>query len=177
MSFIYWKVLNLLLFAPLDFGAPRYVTVPFIAPWVLTTNSHSIQEIGASFAKGKKPIVPIERKEIVKPKFWIDINGFTTELVLKECKEAIIDYILRKPGIPEASIQRHFSNAFSKTDLRDLLSMLVEDKVLRKLELHQPNSKLKRSIFTKPRSIRCMSEPIIEKNIQTCYWITSVTNF
>lgn len=162
------------------FGSARYVLSPYIKSWTISN------EAILNFAKinSTKPEpnsssdslfnTKIDRKPVTQLKLWNDVNGFTTDVVIKDCKAVVKDYILRRPGISDANIYRHFSMAFSRVNLQELLELLVEEKIIRKVCVVQTHdTKARKSIFSKTNSFRCTAQPVIEKSIQTCYWANS----
>ncbi|CEP14744.1 hypothetical protein [Parasitella parasitica] len=122
------------------FESVRYVHVKFASSWginnkVTESLDYNIESrekiIKESKGKFKTDLV---RKDIVIPSLWIDMNGHVTELVLNGCKEAVVDLVLRKPGISEADIYRHMSKGLTKREVHDLLDILVEKQTLRQIQ-------------------------------------------
>lgn len=162
------------------FDAPRYVLAMYTSAWTIHTkeimNQFSAQfqkKIACAQEQSNSESAAVNRKDIIVTNLWTDTNGEVTELVLNEVKQALTDYVLRRPGVPEASIYRHFSAAINRKDVRDLLDILVEQGVFRKVSLFQPvQLSARKNIFSKSHSLKCTTKQIIERSTQTCYWVT-----
>lgn len=158
------------------YEAVRYVHLSFISDWSITTDANLKSGIKDLLIKSRDELDSKKRKPIIIPSLWTDINGDVTEVVLKECKEAVVDVVVRRPGITEANIQRHLQTALSRREIRDILNILVEQKVLKQVQttaISEPNKK--NSIFGKTKTMRCFDSPRIEKITQTCFWPTPYT--
>ncbi|KAI8640410.1 hypothetical protein BD408DRAFT_419851 [Parasitella parasitica] len=165
------------------FNSVRYVHVKFASIWTVNNRNQELPKytpenseniIKHSNGKFQADLV---RKDIVIPSLWVDMNGHVTELVLNGCKEAIVDLVLRKPGISEADIYRHMSKGLSKREVRDLLDMLVEQQALRQIQVQSflLESERRSSIFSNRKILKCTRNNSIEKNTQSCFWITTGT--
>lgn len=162
------------------FGSARYVLSPYIKSWTISNEAIlNFAKIHSTKAKANPSSdslfnTKIDRKPITQLKLWNDVNGFITDVVLKDCKNVVKDYIIRRPGISDANIYRHFSMAFSRANLQELLQLLVDENILRKVCVVQPHdAKVRKSIFSKTSSLRCTAQPVIEKFVQTCYWVNN----
>ncbi|KAI8991207.1 hypothetical protein BDF20DRAFT_919544 [Mycotypha africana] len=166
------------------FDSVRYVHALFIDQWALVTKNMPHQEVAqavreqtltSDVASIDKAISAI-RKEVIIPNLWTDINGNTTNVVLTGCKEVIVDLVLRKPGITEADILRHFGSALGRREIMELLVMLVRQQVLRQVSVIKatgPCSKKKPSLFDRKRAHIVKSKTLLTDTTQTCYWVTS----
>ncbi|KAI8364088.1 hypothetical protein BD560DRAFT_175438 [Blakeslea trispora] len=167
-----------MLICRVGFEAVRYVHILFAKGWTVSTNVSeydiSNAEVREAIQEASKKIDVSERKDLIVPSIWTDVNGSTTDIVLRDCKEFLVDLILTKPGITEADIHRQAEMALSKRELRDVLSMLVEQQVLRQTCLRfSPNLMKKPSVFGKSRTISCKNNNSIEGATQSCFWVTS----
>lgn len=162
------------------FDAVRYVHIKFVDSWTINnkaTKDHKLsdtvkQEV-MSQTNGQFQ-VDVDKKDIVIPSLWIDINGNVTELVLNGCKKAIVDLVIRKPGISEAEIHRHMSRGLSKREVHDVLDILVEQQALKRLQVQTiPQHEAKRpSIFAQKTMVKCSSGESIGKLTHSCFWAT-----
>lgn len=164
------------LVAAVGFDALRYVTTDYIGTWAIDTKEFGKQEFGPNF-KPDPSLIPdnidgLERKDIILPNIWTDINGNRTDLVLRDCKAVIVDYLIRRPGTSEANIHRKFKAAFDRRGLRTILDILTTQNVLRRVRVDQCiDLKARKSIFSKSRSIKCSNEDTIEEATRSFYWV------
>lgn len=164
------------------FDAVRYVHIEFVESWSIS-NKNVTEHVTTAASKERihkatdGQFKQVARKDIIIPSLWVDINGNVTDLVLNGCKEAIVDLVLRKPGISEADIYRHMSTGLSKREVRDLLNILVEQQSLRQIQVQTipQEPKNKASIFAKHRMVRCTNNNAIERLTQSCFWVTPKT--
>lgn len=162
------------------FKAVRYVHIKFVNDWTINNTetkdykpSQRVKEEMMSKTNGHFQ-TDIDRKDIVIPSLWIDINGNVTDLVLNGCKKAIMDLVLRKPGISEADIHRHMSTGLSKREVHDLLGILVEQQALRRIQVQiMPQQAKQPSIFAKKTAIQCSSSDSIGNLTRSCFWVTT----
>lgn len=163
------------------FKAVRYVHIKFVNDWTINNTetkdykpSQRVKEEMMSKTNGHFQ-TDIDRKDIVIPSLWIDINGNVTDLVLNGCKKAIMDLVLRKPGISEADIHRHMSTGLSKREVHDLLGILVEQQALRRIQVQiMPQQQAKQpSIFAKKTVVQCSSSDSIGNLTRSCFWVTT----
>ncbi|KAI9470920.1 MAG: hypothetical protein EXX96DRAFT_372624 [Benjaminiella poitrasii] len=169
---------NPALVSRVGFNIVRYVHIDFIDQWAIINKNisvHSISEKTKERMTKTSAIIdtPMKRKEVVVPCLWTDVNGHSTDLIFKGCKEAIVDLVLRKPGIMEADIYRHLSLGLTRNEVLRLLTDLVEQGVLKQTQIvisfdHQS----KPSIFKKRLPFRCTNNIAIEKTALTCFWVT-----
>lgn len=161
------------------FEAVRYVHLAFMGDWSIesiTTPDKNMKELFAQPSESFKINNNFEKKPFIVPSLWTDVNGNVTELLLKECKEAIVDIVVRRPGIAEADIQRLLKKALTRRETRDLLNILVEQQVLKRIQIAlNPEPKKKMSIFSKTKQIKSVSVNIIEQTTQSCFWATPYT--
>ncbi|KAI7899976.1 uncharacterized protein BX663DRAFT_519176 [Cokeromyces recurvatus] len=160
------------------FNIVRYIHIAFINEWAIINKNivtPSVSEktkermIEANIETDKKP----EKEEIIIPCLWTDVNGHATDMVIKGCKDAIIDIVLRKPGITESDIYRHLSSGLTRREIQELLNNLVEQKALKQTQIIVDSStQTKPSIFGKKMAFRCTNDFTIEKSTQTCFWVT-----
>ncbi|KAK4509826.1 DNA-dependent RNA polymerase II [Mucor velutinosus] len=162
------------------FDAVRYVHIKFIDSWTINNKkakdyklTEKAREEVMSQTNGQFQ-TDVVRKDIVIPSLWIDINGNVTELVLNGCKKAILDLVLRKPGITEADIHRHMVTGLSKREIHDVLDILVEEQALKCIQVQIiPQKEAKQSsIFAKKTVVKCSSTDTIGKLTHSCFWVT-----
>lgn len=164
------------------FSSLRYVLSPYLGTWVIDTSTIITQSTIPQLKEDEEVTsvmkeLDVNRKAIIQPRLWADLNGNVTNIVFMECREAIIDYILRRPGSTVANIHRNFALVLSRVDLQNILQILVKDNKLRQVQVLQPNSaKARKSIFTKTGSFKSTTKPVIERATQTCYWVSSLNN-
>lgn len=165
------------LIVTVGFNSVRYVTSTYISTWCILTKE-------ASMVTQKVKIEPgdvlfsqlaednVSKKDIIVPNLWMDINGNVTNLVLHECKAAVIDFILRRPGSSDASIYRKFEAAFDRRGLSNILDILVKQNAVKRVQVHHfTNNEAKNSIFSKSRTFKCSNEAVIANATQTFYWL------
>ncbi|KAI8346394.1 hypothetical protein EDC96DRAFT_601189, partial [Choanephora cucurbitarum] len=167
-----------ILICRVGFEAVRYVHISFAKNWTISTNVSrydvSNVKIRGAIEEASKKVDMCERKELIVPSIWTDANGSTTDVILRDCKDFLVDLILNKPGITEADIHRQAEMALSKRELRDVLNMLVEQQVLRQVCLSFPSKAVKKaSVFNRLRTISCKNNNSIENLTQSCFWVTS----
>ncbi|OBZ87269.1 hypothetical protein A0J61_04683 [Choanephora cucurbitarum] len=167
-----------ILICRVGFEAVRYVHISFAKSWTISTNVSrydvSNVKIRGAIEEASKKVDLCERKELIVPSIWTDANGSTTDVILRDCKDFLVDLILNKPGITEADIYRQAEMALSKRELRDVLNMLVEQQVLRQVCLSFPPKAVKKaSVFNRLRTISCKNNNSIENVTQSCFWVTS----
>lgn len=161
------------------FNATRYVTAiaTNICNWLIVTSNCTMLPAEVKMEPedehyARPNIATGNRKEVIEPNLWTDINGDTTSLILHECKLAVIDYILRKPGSSGANIYRKFEVAFDKRALHEILDILVKQDVVRKVQVnHESDVKSRKSIFNKPCLFNCSTKNAITSATQTFYWV------
>ncbi|KAL9548345.1 hypothetical protein MBANPS3_005722 [Mucor bainieri] len=163
------------------FDAVRYVHLRFVGSWTINNTEakdHVLSEkaIAELMSKTNGQFqMDVVRKEIVVPSLWIDINGHVTDLVLNGCKKAIVDLVMRKPGISEADIHRHMATGLSKREVHDVLDILVEQHALRRIQVQtilQQQGAIKSSIFAKKTLVKCSPTDNIGKLTHSCFWPT-----
>jgi hypothetical protein len=154
------------------FNAVRYVHSAFISQWCITEPSRRASKKGVVLVNPDERLRSLGRKPVVFPNLWTDINGNITELILKECKEAVVDLVVRKPGITEAHVHRNLKTALTRKEVHDLLNILVDQQVLRKLQISVMSEVDKKpSIFSKTKQV-FSTKSKIERLTQTCFWST-----
>lgn len=162
------------------FDAVRYVHIKFVDSWTINNKetkdyvlSEKAKEVVMSETNGQFQI-DVVKQDIVVPSLWIDINGNVTDLVLNGCKRAIVDLVLRKPGISEASIHRHMATGLSKREVHDVLDILVEQQALRRIQVEIiPQQQASRpSIFAKKTVVQCSGTESIGRLTHSCFWVT-----
>lgn len=162
------------------FDAVRYVHIKFVGSWTINnkaTKDHKLSETAKKEVMSKTNgqfQTNIVKKDIVIPSLWIDINGNVTELVLNGCKKAIVDLVIRKPGISEAEIHRHMVIGLSKREVHDVLDILVEQQALKRLQVQTVSQQEAKqpSIFAKKTVVKCSSADSIGKLTHSCFWAT-----
>lgn len=159
------------------YAAVQYVLATFISDWAVVTKELEIIEMDPQENDlGEETQKVVSRKDTILPNLWTDVNGSVTEVVLKECKEIIVDIVLRKPGITEADIYRHLQTALCRKEVRDLLDILVEQRVLKQVQVYVQSEPQKHSIFGKTKQVVCTTTDRIEKLTQTCFWLTTTAH-
>jgi hypothetical protein len=153
----------------------RYVLAIFIDHWAVVTKNIEIfgaDTLGNDDLDIKEAQKVIPKKDTILPSLWTDINGSVTDSVLKGCKEIIVDIVYRKPGITEADIHRHLKAALCRREIRDILNILVEQRVLKQVQVSELSVPKKLSIFGKTKQVACSNTNAIEKSTQSCFWVT-----
>jgi hypothetical protein len=169
------------LICPVGFDATRYILAIYTSTWTIHTKE-IINQFGTKFKNKMKAACAqqntenIERKDTIVTNIWTDVNGDTTNLVLKDVKSVLVDYILRRPGSSEATIHRHFNQAFNRKELHDILELLVKQDVLKTVSIIQPiQLQAGKSVFAKSHALKCTTNQVIERSTQSCYWVTATT--
>lgn len=157
------------------FGALRYVTVNNIGTWSIDAKEFlkpDLLKFRADSSLIPKNIDFVKKKDIIMPTIWTDTNGNRTDVVFRDCKKVVVDFLIRKPGSSEARIQKKFKAAFERTGLRTLLDALVEQSIVRRVQVTQCSKpEARKSIFSKTRTLKCCTEETIEESTRTFYWV------
>lgn len=162
---------------PVGFGALRYVAIEYIDSWSMNTKEHmkldlnSLRPETQDFTKSFDGLV---RKEILLPNIWTDINGNRTDLIVRDCKKVLVEFVMRRPGTSEAHIHETFKAAFERTALRTLLDVLVKENRLKRVQVTQCGElKARKSIFSKSHNFKCTKNTTIEEITRTFYFVQS----
>jgi hypothetical protein len=152
---------------------PRCVLVPYASDWVIDANVANTADNERVRSKiARRSYKNLARKQLIVPNLWTDINGSLTPVLFNSYAEAIVEFILKRPGTTKAAIHRGFSTSFSRKEVHDILEILVKSKVLRELKIIMDDYK-KPSVFTKTRYSRCTTKTTgIDAFAQSCYWAT-----
>ncbi|ORY03011.1 hypothetical protein K493DRAFT_334426 [Basidiobolus meristosporus CBS 931.73] len=170
------------------FNTFRYVTQEFLSFWMVDTAQRTV----CSYSRSQTPIrstgtpapeldfSSLERSPRVRDPFsritvhryaparmWYDINGNTVETVLRACSEAVLGYIIQKPGVYESNIHRKFALVMSRCELQDILQVLLSRGAIQRKAIIQPP---KVTLFSKPRVFESSDPNTINENTITCYW-------
>jgi hypothetical protein len=159
------------------YDAVRYVLSIYIDCWAFVTKDVPLLNIdflenSQDLEANKESQTVIAKKDTILPTLWTDINGSFTDVVLKGCKEIIVDIVLRKPGITESDLHRHLKGTLCRREIRDVLNILVEQRVLKQIQVSTPAESKKKSIFGKTKQILCNNANAIEELTQSCFWVT-----
>jgi hypothetical protein len=149
------------------------VLVPYASDWVIDANVANTADNERVRSKiARRSYKNLARKQLIVPNLWTDINGSLTPVLFNSYAEAIVEFILKRPGTTKAAIHRGFSTSFSRKEVHDILEILVKSKVLRELKIIMDDYK-KPSVFTKTRYSRCTTKTTgIDAFAQSCYWAT-----
>ncbi|KAK9768259.1 hypothetical protein K7432_001226 [Basidiobolus ranarum] len=170
------------------FNTFRYVTQEFLSFWMIDTAQRTV----CSYSRSQTPLRstgtpgpeldlsslertprlrdPLSRITIHRyapARMWYDINGNIVETVLRACSEAVLGYVIQKPGVYEANIHRKFSLVMSRCELQDVLKVLVTRGAIQQKAIIQPP---KVTLFSKPRIFETCEPNTINGNMITCYW-------
>ncbi|KAG2206002.1 hypothetical protein INT47_005320 [Mucor saturninus] len=161
--------------SPVGFGALRYVTIENIGTWSINTKEFLRIDplaINSEVQNFKKNFDHIEKKAIILPNIWTDVNGNRTDLIVRDCKKVLVEYVMRRPGTSEAHIHDRFQAAFERTALHNLLDVLVNENLLKRVQVTQcSDQKTRKSIFSRNHNLKCSNDVTIEEVARTFYFV------
>ncbi|KAI9016445.1 hypothetical protein CLU79DRAFT_837736 [Phycomyces nitens] len=155
------------LIARVGFEASRVVLTMYLENWlVLPRNAIRIRDTITDDIQAD--IHKVSKKDVVNLRIWNDIKGERTESVWNGCIAAVTNLILERPGITEYDIERYFCHLLIRTEIQDLLTTLVNQKILRKLVMSSSTPKPR--LFGKSLILTTTDPESIQPLKRTCYW-------
>ncbi|KAI9007929.1 hypothetical protein CLU79DRAFT_849605 [Phycomyces nitens] len=159
------------LVARVGFEAYRFVLPMYLENWLIVPSGVIIPKPADSekrliieeLAESRKPVINLRR--------WNDLNGKRIDRVWRVCLRSIVELVMARPGIFMTEIQQHFKDRFTRTEVEDLLTALVESKALKKLVIYSNTRKV--SIFGQPSVFEVQTSQKIDIRTKTCYWTVS----
>ncbi|KAG0172420.1 hypothetical protein DFQ30_010488 [Apophysomyces sp. BC1015] len=156
------------LVATVGFQAPRLVLTTDLESWLVVPKTVIIPKPLSQEICDRTAELTATRKNVVEPRVWIDVNGIVTESVLKGCFDVVVELVMERPGIIESAICRHFTRLLSRAEIKDLLTMLVQRGVLRKLSTRTTTGPT--ALFSKPKLFKTANHDTIDSTVITSYW-------
>ncbi|KAI9310952.1 hypothetical protein BX666DRAFT_2032442 [Dichotomocladium elegans] len=96
----------------------------------------------------------------IKPRMWIDVKGRVISKVLQGCANAVIERIMKHPGITQAQLFEEFEGYMSSIEVYDLLSFLERNGAIKSKAFECKTSKV--GLFDKRRpAMQSVDRPII----------------
>ncbi|KAI8084526.1 uncharacterized protein BX664DRAFT_387253 [Halteromyces radiatus] len=121
-------------------------------------------------AEPGQEMMVIQRKEVVKPFLWMDINGNKTVSIWKGCVDILVDTLMHRPGITFGHLCRVLVGILSPVEIKDLIQVLLSSGALRQLSITSSSSSC--SLFSSSLDLRTATSNSIDPSLQTSYWLT-----
>lgn len=121
-------------------------------------SKHSVTAATTSVAKIPAPVVIFEGEKDTLSFPWLKMDGSTNYKFLFAIQRKLLAFILMAPGVTEATIFTKMEKLLSMQDIREALSLLVEEGlVYTRAVTTASRSARKRSLFTQPSYVRVVN--------------------
>ncbi|KAJ3021786.1 hypothetical protein HKX48_007757 [Thoreauomyces humboldtii] len=156
------------LICAVGFNELRYITSTHYAKWAVPVLPAAISPSTLG------PTAYNTSVEAFMPaRMWFDIHGDPIESVRRGCMEAVLAYVVQKPGIYESKLQDRFSCVMTRLELREVTGALVSMGALRCKTFIKmaPIVNLFEELFAPASpSVLEADENSYEDRKITCYW-------